>query len=285
VKDFLALARTSWKKPVRYVLMLGDASYDPKNYLGVGDFDLVPTRLVDTTFMETASDDWLTDFDGDGIADIPIGRLPVRTAAEAALMIAKIADYQESNAGDEALLVSDLNDGVDFELLSEQLIPLIPRQMRVTHLKRAQMGDEGTHVALMELIGRGQRIVNYNGHGNVDLWRGVFNAADALELTNEKQLAMFVIMDCLNGYFHDPVLDSLAEALLKARGGAVAVWASSAMTYAEAQAPINAEFYRQVFAGSPTRLGDAAVRAKAATADVDVRRSWVLFGDPTMRLK
>ena len=81
------------------------------------------------------------------------------------------------------------------------------------------------------------------------------------------------------------MLDSLAEALLKSRGGAVAVWASSAMSYAEAQAPMNAEFYRQVFAGSPLRLGDAAVRAKAATADVDVRRSWVLLGDPTMRLK
>jgi hypothetical protein len=57
------------------------------------------------------------------------------------------------------------------------------------------------------------------------------------------------------------------------------------MTYADRQAPMNEEFYRQVFAGSPARLGDAAVRAKAATGDVDVRRSWVLLGDPTMRLK
>jgi hypothetical protein len=57
------------------------------------------------------------------------------------------------------------------------------------------------------------------------------------------------------------------------------------MTYADRQAPMNEEFYRQVFAGSPARLGDAAVRAQAATGDVDVRRSWVLLGDPTMRLK
>ncbi len=92
VKDFLALSKTAWKKPARYVLVLGDASYDPKNYLGLGDFDLVPTRLIDTTFMETASDDSLVDFNGDGIADLPIGRLPVRNAAEASLMIAKIFD-------------------------------------------------------------------------------------------------------------------------------------------------------------------------------------------------
>ena len=60
-KGFLAVARSGWKKPVGYVLLLGDATYDPKNYLGLGDFDVVPTRLIDTTFMETASDDAHTD--------------------------------------------------------------------------------------------------------------------------------------------------------------------------------------------------------------------------------
>ena len=57
VKAFIGLAKTLWKKPIRYVLLFGDASFDPKDYLGFGDFDLVPTRLVDTAFMQTASDD------------------------------------------------------------------------------------------------------------------------------------------------------------------------------------------------------------------------------------
>jgi Peptidase family C25/Putative binding domain, N-terminal len=286
VKDFLALSKTAWKKPVRYVLVLGDASYDPKNYLGLGDFDLVPTCLVDTTFMETASDDSLTDFNGDGIADLPIGRLPVRNSAEASLMIAKIFAYEQSSPAEEALLVSDLNDGIDFERSSELLVPLIPGETRVTQIKRGQLGDQATRAALIDLINRGQRIVNYNGHGSLDLWRGgVFGANDALQLTNQKHPALFVIMNCLNGYFHDPVFDSLGEALMKSPGGAAAVWASSAMTYADAQAPMNAEFYRQLFATSRPRLGDAAARAKASTSDLDVRRSWILFGDPTMRFK
>ena len=285
VKDFLALGRTLWKKPVRYILVLGDASCDPKNYLGLGDFDLVPTRLIDTTFMETASDDWLTDFDGDGIADVPVGRLPVRNASEASLMIAKIVDYEQSFPAEEALLVSDLNDGINFEGSSELLIPLIPNDTRVTHIKRGQLGDQATRAALMDLINRGQRIVNYNGHGSLDVWRGVFSANDAPQLANQKHPAVFVMMSCLNGYFQDPTSDSLGEALMKSPGGAVAVWASSAMTYADSQVPMNVEFYRQLFATSRPRLGDAAVRAKASTHDFDVRRSWVLFGDPTMRLK
>ena len=90
VKDFLLYARTRWKLAPRYVLLAGDASYDQKNYLGAGDFDLVPTKLIDTEFMETASDDWFADFDNDGLAEMATGRLPVRTAAEAAAMVADV---------------------------------------------------------------------------------------------------------------------------------------------------------------------------------------------------
>jgi hypothetical protein len=32
-------------------------------------------------------------------------------------------------------------------------------------------------------------------------------------------------------------------------------------------------------------LGEAVRRAKAATGDSDVRRTWILFGDPTTKLK
>ena len=50
--------------------------------IGFGDLDRVPTRLIDTDFMETASDDWFSDFTGDGIAELATGRLPARTADE-----------------------------------------------------------------------------------------------------------------------------------------------------------------------------------------------------------
>ena len=80
IRDYLETALTSWTRQPRFVLLGGDASYDPKNYLGQGANDLVPTRLIDTSLTETASDDWLADFSGDGIADLAVGRLPVRTA-------------------------------------------------------------------------------------------------------------------------------------------------------------------------------------------------------------
>ena len=95
------------------------------------------------------------------------------------------------------------------------------------------------------------------------------------------------MMTCLNGYFHDPVLDSLGESLMKAeRGGAVAVWGSSGMTLPTDQALLNQELYRLLFNRVPgLTIGEAVIRAKGASSDSDVRRTWILLGDPAMKLK
>jgi hypothetical protein len=80
--------------------------------------------------------------------------------------------------------------------------------------------------------------------------------------------------------------ESLAEALLKAsQGGAVAVWSSTGLTYPDEQSFINKELIRLLFNGESLTLGEAAMGAKAATTDQDVRRTWILFGDPATRLK
>jgi hypothetical protein len=93
-------------------------------------------------------------------------------------------------------------------------------------------------------------------------------------------------MTCLNGYSHDPYLDSLGESALKAQnGGAVAVWASSGFTDSQPQFVMNLELYRQLFGGQPVRLGQAIKNSKTAIADQDVRRTWILFGDPAMRMR
>ena len=79
VRDFLQAIHGSWTPAPRFVLLVGDASFDPRNFLGQGDFDFAPTKLIDTQQMETASDDWFVDWNSDGIPDIAIGRLSVRT--------------------------------------------------------------------------------------------------------------------------------------------------------------------------------------------------------------
>ncbi len=100
------------------MLFVGDASVDPRNYLGFGYLDLVPTRIIETAAFKTASDDWFTDFQANGFATIPTGRLPVRTPAEAALAVQKIVGYENGSYSgtwnQQALVVADENVGIEF---------------------------------------------------------------------------------------------------------------------------------------------------------------------------
>ena len=136
IKDFLAFAKANWKTGPQYVLFAGDASYDAKNYLGFGDWDVVPTRLIDTQLMEAASDDWFADFNEDGVPELAVGRLPVRSADEAARMVAKIVSYDQSSPSESLLLVADGNEGFDFEEASRQLQALVPANLRVEQINR-----------------------------------------------------------------------------------------------------------------------------------------------------
>ena len=96
-----------------------------------------------------------------------------------------------------------------------------------------------------------------------------------------------MLMTCLNGYAHNAYNESMAEALLRSQNGAVAVWASSASTFAEEQFPMSQEATRLIFTSQPgtARIGDVIRAAKQTTYAQDVRRSWQLMGDPTLVIK
>jgi hypothetical protein len=284
IKDFLAYAKGHWTRPPRYLLLVGDASFDPKNYLGFGWSDLVPTKLLDTSYLETASDDWLTDFDGDGIADIPVGRIPVQLPSEAATAIGKIVAYDSGAKFGRVLLVADANDkDNDFEGLSERVKAVVPSKVWVSELFRGQLWDAAPS-QLVSQLQLGQTLVNYLGHGSATLWHGNLLTTDEARALQNYWYPFVVSMTCLNGFFHDPQTESLAEGLLDGPGGAVAVWASSGLTDSAAQVAVDEALVRLLFSGTTT-LGDATKAAKAATSDLDIRRTWILFGDPTTKLR
>jgi len=289
IKDFLSFAKTKWKKSPKFVLLVGDASFDPKNYYGYGYWDFVPTKLIDTQYLETASDDWFVDFNDDGLPEMAIGRLPVRTLEETNVIVSKIMGYEQSGAQNIALLVADKiewEDDFDFEGASEEVRNILPSSLMASKIYRSQFSsDSQAKSVLLASINGGSLLVNFIGHGSLDEWREIFTSADVAGLTNTG-LSFFINMTCLNGQFQDAYMDSLAETLIKAGGGgAIGVWTSSGITDPGTQLPMNKEFIRLLFSGGSLTLGEATSRAKAATDDQDVRKTWILFGDPSMRLK
>ena len=56
--------------------------------------------------------------------------------------------------------------------------------------------------------------------------------------------------------------------------------------FSKDQLVLNKQLYQLLFAsGNGLTLGESMIRAKAAVTDGDIRRTWLLLGDPTMRLK
>jgi hypothetical protein len=289
IKAFLMNAAGTWARKPGYLLLVGDSSWDPRNFMDQGANDFVPTKLLDTNYMETASDDWLVDFTGLGRADMALGRLPGRTAAEVSLMVSKILAYEQERELNAPLRGAVMVADNGFENQSAATSELLPAGVARQSLNRAAIGnDDLMRGQLLEALNQGPMIVNFYGHGSIGVWTGagVLDSDLADTLSNTNRSSIYLMMTCLNGYAHDAYVDSLGESVLKApNGGAVAVWASSGFTPTDPQFAMDSQFYRLLFGGQSLRLGEAARQAKLATSDLDVRRTWILLGDPTMRVR
>ena len=296
LKDFLTRAQTSWQRPPRFVVLAGDATSDPRDYAGFGDGNLVPTKLVDmeTVELESATDDWFGDLDADGLAELALGRLPIRTVEQAEVMVAKLVAYAAADAGawaKQVVLLADEDEPKwSFAADSTQLKARLPAGY-TAHEVGAGAGVAAARPALFDLVGQGQLLVNYLGHGSTYVWGKHANLLTRGDVTAQWQpqagLPLVLAMNCLNGFFQGIYgEESLAETFLRApEGGAVGVWASSTVTHARPQAVANRAFFDQVFQGLAATVGEAMMAAKRVVTDRDVRRSWIFFGDPALRLK
>jgi len=289
LQQFLQTASTAWATAPRWLLLVGDASVDPRNFLGFGSFDFVPTKIVPTSELKTASDAWLSDFNQTGYEQIATGRLPVRTAADTTTVVNKILAYESQTLGtwsSSAYLVADQNIGADFQSEASAIAGLLPANVNVTTLNVSNTSTD--HAGLVAQLNTGNLLVNYIGHGSENDWAdpSLFTDTDALALNNGAKAPMVISMDCLNGLFHDVYETSLAESLLLApQGGAMAVWASSGLTDSDPQFGMDEALMQYLFATPAQTIGEATKNAKQGVADIDVRRTWILFGDPSMKLK
>ncbi len=292
IRDFLRTAAKVWQTTPHYLLLNGRASLDPRNYLGFGYLDFVPTKIVSATGMMTASDDWFSDFNNSGMPTIATGRLPVSTPDEAALVAGRLAAYEDQPAAgnwtSQVLMVADVNDTENFTQDSKIVQAQLPSGLHATDVFASTMGIEGAQQAIVAGINSGELLVNYAGHGSEEQWSGdnLFDNAAATALTNGSSLPVFLIMNCLNGFFQDVYEEPLAVALMLApNGGAVAVLASSGLNQPSPQTGFDKLIVQNAMNSPYPALGDAILRAKSGIPDLSLRKTFNLLGDPAMQIK
>jgi hypothetical protein len=309
IKDFLSYAYQSWVSPApQYVLLVGDSAFDPKDNSGLGTINYVPGYLADTPFMgENLIDEWYVRISGsDAIAEMDIGRLPACTPAQAETMVNKIIGYENAPVlktwERNTVLVADNqveSYEVVFELMNEDVVGILPAGMNAPF--REYLNDYGTPGDLTQALRSrlnvdGALIVNYSGHGSVQLWanESIFSTGDVGTLTNAGKLPFVVAMTCLNGSFGYPEgwgFPSLAEVLLRdSANGAVGALMSTGMTEPEVQRVLDQALFEGIFRRDLRTLGRAISYAKqelVANSESlgETGKTFVLFGDPAMKLK
>ncbi|MCZ7568529.1 MAG: C25 family cysteine peptidase [Ardenticatenaceae bacterium] len=296
IRAFLRHTQSAWQPAPRFVLLVGDATYDPAGWLG--DHPLpadvrLPSPFIPTVFGGwTVSDNHLADLDGDGAPDLALGRLPADSPAQLAAYVRKVEAYTTAAAGGawrrQVLLTAD-GQNREFKTASEALKQTLPQTVRaVTFYPPA--GQDVT-LALRPLLDDGALLVNYVGHGSVEqLGKDKFlTTAMAGQLANGPRLPVVITMTCLTGLFSHPSQTSVAEALLwNPQGGAVAVFAPTSLTLPTSQNQLNQALV-QALLDQHLSLGEAVLQAKRSlplnTADShDVVATFNLLGDPALTL-
>jgi len=297
IRELLRYAHANWAQPApRYVLLVGEASYDYKDNLQGPNKSLLPTSLVETAFSgQTVSDNWFVCLDDeDVLPDMAIGRLPVSTVAEARAVVEKIIAYeQDVPPGDwrqRVVLVADGKEAsfaAQSDLLAEQSVP---SSYEVSKVYAGSVEDPQSAVA--QELADGSLIVNYVGHGSIDLWSEdrLLSSEQIGSLGNDGRQPMVILMSCLLGFFGHPERDAMAEELLLAEdGGAVAVFAPSSLTLSSDQGPLNRALLKALLREEARTVGLAILEAKRSVATEtqgqrDVMETFTLLGDPALQL-
>ncbi len=295
IQAFLAYTAMHWETPPKYVLMVGDASYDFRGYTNPNNIDHLPVIMIQTVFGgETGSDVLLAEINEDPWPDIAIGRIPAQTPEQIEGYVKKVLWYEgevlRSNGIQQVLAVADGQESI-FKNEATHFLDLFPDYI-ITTLLAPTAGDTNANQAVKEAIESGTWLTAYFGHGSIKMWGKdrLFSIEDVVELVNPKQLPIMLHFTCLTGLFTHPKEESLTESLLwHPDGGAIAIVAPTSLTLSFDQELLSDGFVQALFQTSHPRLGDVVLSAwRQMPVDSpntrDVMRTFLLFGDPALSL-
>lgn len=306
IRDFLRYAYHHWPTRPQYVLLVGDGSFDNRNIhrLGTNQLPVISRQMA--KYGAATSDHWYTLMDQqDQLPDLFLGRLPVNSEEQLAVMIAKILEYesvlQHGEWQNRILLIG--GNGDIFRKQSEELTRnILPPRLNVRRVyARRDRSVEfdpffGGTEEVVSSINEGLFLVNFMGHGGGAIWadNSLLQLEDVERLNNKGRYPIVTSMTCFTGAFDDPNRQTLSEELLsRADGGAVAVWASSGLGWTIDDFLIVRELFELMAEfGNSRTLGEYLAMAKFQyllkyrnLPGFSIVHQYNLLGDPALRIQ
>ena len=299
IHTFLDWIQQNWKSPApRFVLLVGKASYDYRDFLNAPNKNLVPTFLLDTPHLrQAASDNWYVTDDADTARPtLALGRIPAKTPDQVTQAVNKMIAYESSGAADwrSRVIVAADDKDPSFQSTADLLAGKIRSGMQAQKIYLADYKGavDPTRADLITRWNAGALIMMYIGHGSINTWaEGPLFSDDYLgEIKNGDRLPVLITPTCLDGYFYHPQVDSLTESLLfKKDGGIVAGLVPTGLSLPDSQGVLMSELFNQLFTQGATTWGEAILRAKQQTAAAtpemrEIIQTFGWIGDPALAL-
>ncbi|MEM7534618.1 MAG: C25 family cysteine peptidase [Chloroflexota bacterium] len=349
IRDFLRFAVGSWNPTPTSVVLIGDGTEDPKNYLSKNNVNHIPPYMaeIDYWIKRTScercyaqlhgEDPLVTVLDPDFLTDIQIGRLPAKTANEASILVNKIVDYETATdlnakwrstsvfladnfierVTDTGLIIK--NGAGNFAQFADDIIDSHPDEMsikRVYYDPHPEISDssgveswrESDSTKALEntisILSQGAGLVTYIGAANHWQWAvtdttkpdpRLLGINDIGHLDNIDKYFITLSMTSYTSQFQKPATigTTLDERMiLRPNGGAVATWGTSGLSHLAGTDHLQRGFHNTLWSTQPltTRIGnllDAGyddVLKNAGSCCQDVRQTFLLLGDPLMRV-
>jgi hypothetical protein len=281
---------------LRFVLLIGDA--EPA---AVRDpwirARCVPAFMAKATVNvrwrstpELPTDSWYADLNDDGVPDVAIGRLPADSPEELAAMVSKILAYETGPApgswsrrinfvagiGGFGPLIEPILELATKKFLTDGIPPEYETTMTYGSWRSPFFPSPAQfHEATINSLNEGCLFWVYIGHGypyQLDRVRvpgqtyHILSTSDMHKLNNRHGPPIAVLLACYTGAYDQPY-DCLAEHLVRAPGGPVAVLAGSRVTMPYGMAVFGSGLMTEYFHRRPETLGEVILNAKRYLAN------------------
>lgn len=294
-----AIAQLPDRDSLRFVLLVGDAAPVEASGLAVGwsppSAAHVPTHGVPAVVNvrygsepQIASDHPYSDLDGDGLPELAVGRLPADTPQELAAMVGKILAYERSadygpwrqrinlvaGVGGFHPLVDSVIETATSKLLTYGVPAAYDVSLTYGSWRSPYCPDPRRfQQATLARHNEGCLFFVYLGHGQADQLDEVRIPGDRFPILHARDCRWLrcatappiaILLACYTAAFDRPD-DCLAEQMLKAPGGPVAVLGGSRVTMPYGMGVLGAALMEVYFGQRPPTLGETILRAKRQT--------------------
>lgn len=327
MKMFYDRAATEAEKP-KYLLLFGDGIYDNRglsnDVSSSYPSDVIHQRMLLTyqsenslNYLSFVTDDYFGFLDdsnhtgnssiGYWTVNLGIGRLPVRTQAEARYAVDKIINYKDNGEtgiwkNNVAFVADDGNAADSYSLdhmyqadtlgriIEDNSPEFLINKIYFDSYKKDYSGTPtypDVRNRIQKLLKSGLLLINYTGHGSTDSWSDekILTNADIVQ-ASYSCLPLWITATCDFTRFDAMSTSAGENVFLNQTSGGIALYTTTRVVFSRGNAELNSKLIRHLFEkkdGHWQTLGEVMKGTKNSLVGTN-KLNFILIGDPALKL-